>query len=122
MGTFATIVSVCSGCVTVLGFIGIFVKYGKDKGTTDTTISTLVKNVETLTKMISDLPAQSTVDELRKDVDKNAVDINNLGAKVNQIQIDNIKMITTLSSDMGWIKSTLDGINKKLDERGGRNA
>ncbi len=122
MGTFVTIVSVCSGCVTVLGFIGIFVKYGKDKGTTDTTISTLVKNVETLTKKISDLPAQITVDELRKDVDENAVDINNLGAKVNQIQIDNIKMITTLSSDMGWIKSTLDGINKKLDERGGRNA
>ena len=78
--------------------------------------------VETLTKKISDLPAQITVDELRKDVDENAVDINNLGAKVNQIQIDNIKMITTLSSDMGWIKSTLDGINKKLDERGGRNA
>lgn len=117
MGTFATVVSVISGCVTVFGFIGIFVKYGKDKGTTDTTINTLVDNVKALAEKV---PDKNEMSELRKDVDKNANDINNLGAKVNQIQIDNVKMITSLSSDMGWIKSTLDGINKKLD-KGGRS-
>lgn len=99
MGTFATIVSVCSGCVTVLGFIGIFVKYGNDKG-----------------------EAAADMREMRKDIDHNAKDIDALGTKVNNIQLENAVQLRGLSSDMGWIRSALEGISKKLDQRGSQNA
>ena len=70
-------------------------KYGKDKGET-----------------------ASDMREMRKDIDHNAKDINDLGTKVNNIQLENAVQLRALSSDMGWIKSTLDGINKKLDKGG----
>lgn len=99
MGVFATIVSVASGCVTVFGFIALFVKYGHDKG-----------------------QDESDKKEMRKDIDKNTTDISNLTAKVNKQELDNAKMVTALSSDMGWIKSTLDRMDRKLDERGPKDA
>ncbi|MBR1403466.1 MAG: hypothetical protein IJ558_04760 [Treponema sp.] len=99
MGTFASIVSVVSGCATILGFILIFVKYGQDKGASD-----------------------AEKKEMRKDIDKNAKDIDALGAKVNAIQLENLKVNTSLSSDLGWIKASIDSINKKLDRKEGRDA
>jgi outer membrane murein-binding lipoprotein Lpp len=99
MGTFATVVSVVSGCLTVFGFIALFVKYGQDKG-----------------------KDESDKKEMRKDIDSNTTDIKNLGAKVNKLELDNTKMVTALSSDMGWIKSTLDRMDRKLDERGQKDA
>ena len=100
METFAVIVSVLSGCSTVAGLVAIFVKMGKDKGESEVEMR-----------------------EMRKDIDHNAKDIDALGTKVNTIQLETAVQLRTLSSDMGWIKSTLDGINKKLDDkRGGRDA
>lgn len=99
MGTFATVVSVASGCVTILGFIALFVKYGHDKG-----------------------KDESDKKEMRKDIDENKTAITNLTAKVNKQELDNTRMVTALSSDMGWIKSTLDRMDRKLDERGQKDA
>lgn len=110
METFGLIVSVCSGCLTVVGFIGIFVKYGRDKGTTDTTISTLAKR-------IGEIPDKGSFAEMRKDIDGNAKDINALGSKVNQIQLDNMQVITALSSDLGWIKSSLTDIKQEMQKK-----
>ena len=53
---------------------------------------------------------------MRKDIDKNAVDINNLGSKVSQMQSENTRLITTLSSDLGWIKASLSDIKTKIDK------
>ena len=99
MGTFATVVSVASGCVTIFGFVALFVKYGHDKGRDE-----------------------SDKKEMRKDIDTNTTEIKNLGVRVNKMELDNAKMVTALSSDMGWIKSTLDRMDRKLDERGPKDA
>ena len=107
MGTFSVIVSIASGCATLIGFVGIFVKYGKDKGTLETTLKNLVEKS-------SEIPNSNVMQELRKDVDRNAKDINALGTKVNQMQLENSKMITALSSDLGWIKSSLMDIKREL--------
>ena len=120
MGDISTIVSLCSGGATVLCFLGIFVKYGNDKGVTDTTL----KNIE---KKLSGIPHKSEIDatlaELRKDVDANAKDINAIGSKVNQIQLENMQVVTALSSDLGWIKSSLTDIKTEMQKkRSSRNA
>lgn len=99
MGTFATVVSVASGCVTIFGFVALFVKYGHDKG-----------------------KDESDKKEMRKDIDTNTTEIKDLGVRVNKMELDNAKMVTALSSDMGWIKSTLDRMDRKLDERGPKDA
>ena len=113
---FGAIVSAVSGVVTVLGFVGICVKYGKDKGTLETALDTLVKRS-------ADIPDRNVLSELRKDTDTNAKDINALGSKVNQIQLDNMQVITSLSSDLGWIKSSLTDIKQDMKQNGsGRNA
>ena len=91
MENWAAIVSVVNGIVTIAGFIGIIIKIGKAKG-------------------ISEIEQK----EMRKDIDKNQIDINNLGSKVNQMQIENTRLITTLSSDLGWIKSSLTDIKQEM--------
>ena len=100
MGNFALVVSVASGFVSVAGFIGIFVKLGRERGESD-----------------------SERKEMRKDIDKNAKDIDALGMKVNQMQLENSKMITALSSDLGWIKASLSDIKQEISrKRGAENA
>lgn len=98
MEMFALIVSVASGIGTVAGVVGLVLKIGRDKG-------------ESAAKMR----------ELRKDVDRNAKDIDSLGTKVNNIQLETAVQLRTLSSDMGWIKSTLEDIKSKID-RGAKDA
>lgn len=110
METWGLIISAVSGCATVLGFIGIFVKYGKDQGVLYTTLRQLVEKTE-------DIPDKNVIAEMRKDVDKNAKDINALGTKVNQMQLENSKMITALSSDLGWIKASLTDIKQEISRK-----
>ena len=98
MEMFALIVSVASGIGTVAGVVGLVVKIGRDKG-----------------------EAAAEMRELRKDVDRNAKDIDALGTKVNNIQLETAVQLRTLSSDMGWIKSTLEDIKSKID-RGAKDA
>lgn len=94
IGMFVTMVS---SITAFIGFISIFVKMGKEKGEQAVIIR-----------------------EIRKDVDTNAKDINSLGSKVNQMQIENTKMMTTLSSDLGWIKSSLMDIKSEMKNNGGK--
>lgn len=89
-------VSIVSGFLTIAGFVGIFIKLGHDKGV-----------------------AESEQKEMRKDIDKNATDINALGAKVSQMQIENTRLITTLSRDLGWIKASLSDIKTEMKKKQG---
>ena len=98
MEMFALIVSVASGIGTVAGVVGLVVKIGRDKG-----------------------ESAAEMREVRKDVDRNAKDIDALGTKVNNIQLETAVQLRTLSSDMGWIKSTLEDIKSKID-RGAKDA
>lgn len=86
-------VSIIASFSTLLGFVGIFIKLGREKGESDAIIR-----------------------EVRKDVDTNAKDINSLGQKVNQMQIENTRLISTLSSDLGWIKSSLADIKSEISK------
>lgn len=88
IGMFVTMIS---SITTFIGFVSVFVKMGKEKG-----------------------EQTAIIREIRKDVDTNAKDINSLGSKVNQMQIENTKMMTTLSSDLGWIKSSLMDIKSEM--------
>lgn len=98
MQVWSMVVSIASGCLTLVALVTIFVKLGKEKGAS-----------EEIRK------------EMRKDIDENKKDINNLGQKVNSMQIENVKLISTLSSDLGWIKSSLSDIKTEISKRGGNN-
>ena len=87
-------ISIISGVVTILGLAGILVKLGSVLGTVD-----------------------ADMKELRKDVDSNYKDINSLGTKVNQMQIENTRLISTLSSDLGWIKASLADIKSEVQKK-----
>lgn len=93
MDKWLSFVSVIASFSTLLGFIAIFIKLGREKGESDAIIR-----------------------EVRKDVDTNAKDINSLGQKVNQMQIENTRLISTLSSDLGWIKSSLADIKSEISK------
>lgn len=93
MDRWLSFVSVIASFSTLLGFVGIFIKLGREKGESDAVIR-----------------------EVRKDVDTNAKDINSLGQKVNQMQIENTRLISTLSSDLGWIKSSLADIKSEISK------
>ena len=99
MEMFTLIVSVASGIATISGVVGILVKMGKDKG-----------------------ESAAELREMRKDIDHNAKDIDALGTKVNNIQLETAVQLRTLSSDIGWIKSTLGDIKTKIDSRGRKDA
>lgn len=94
MQTWGTVISIVSGCLTLIALITIFVKLGKEKGVNETILK-----------------------EMRKDIDENKKDINNLGQKVNSMQIENVKLISTLSSDLGWIKSSLSDIKIEIQKK-----
>jgi predicted RNase H-like nuclease (RuvC/YqgF family) len=89
-----SIISIISGTLTVVSLVSIFLKLGREKGTN-----------ETVQK------------EMRKDIDQNAMDINKLGQKVNSMEIENTKLISTLSSDLGWIKSSLSDIKSEISKK-----
>ncbi len=93
MDKWLSFVSVIASFLTLLGFIGIFIKLGRERGESDAVIR-----------------------EVRKDVDTNANDINSLGQKVNQMQLENTRLISTLSSDLGWIKSSLADIKSEISK------
>jgi len=94
MQTWGTVISIVSGCLTLIALVTIFIKLGREKGVNETTLK-----------------------EMRKDIDQNAGDINNLGQKVNSMQIENVKLISTLSSDLGWIKSSLVDIKAEIQKK-----
>jgi hypothetical protein len=93
MERWSLLISVVSGLSACIGFVGIFVKLGREKGESD-----------------------AIQKEMRKDIDSNAKDINSLGSKVNSMQIENTKLITTLSNDLGWIKSSLMDIKNEISK------
>ena len=84
-------VSVIASISTLIGFVSIIIKIGREKGTQEVLLK-----------------------EFRKDIDTNHNDINALGSKVNTMQIENTKLISTLSSDLGWIKSSLLDIKTEI--------
>lgn len=94
MQLWGTVISIVSGCLTLIALVTIFIKLGREKGINETTLK-----------------------EMRKDIDQNAGDINNLGQKVNSMQIENVKLISTLSSDLGWIKSSLSDIKSEISKK-----
>ncbi len=84
-------VSIIASFTTFIGFIAIFIKIGRDRGAQEVTLK-----------------------EIRKDVDSNIQNLKNLESKTNTMQIENTKLIATLSSDLGWIKSSLSDIKAEI--------
>ena len=114
METFGMVVSLASGCMTLFGFIGIFVKYGNDKGAMKTTLENISKKLE---KIPNEAELNLILGELRKDIDTNAKDINEVGKKLNKLELDNTKVITSMAESIGWIKSSVDDIKQRMDKK-----
>ena len=87
-------VSVIASFMTLIAFIAVFIRIGRDKGAQEVTII-----------------------EIRKDIDTNAINIKTLENKTNAMQIENVKLIATLSSDLGWIKSSLTDIKTEIKSK-----
>ena len=94
MDEWLQVVSVIASFSTLIAFVSVFIKMGRDKGV-----------------------SEAIQDEMRKDMDQNAKDINALGAKVNQMQLDNTKLVTALTSDLAWIKSSLEDIKSEMTKK-----
>lgn len=94
MEKWMSFISVIASFGTLIGFITIFIKLGREKGESD-----------------------AYQKEMRRDIENNAKDINNLGAKVNNMEIENTRLTTTLSNDLSWIKSSLVEIKEKVSNK-----
>ena len=91
MEKWSLFISVITGISTFISLVAVFVKLGREKGEMDATIK-----------------------EIRKDVDQNAKEITKIMEKINSMQIENTRLISTLSSDLGWIKSNLADIKNEI--------
>lgn len=94
MQVWGTLISIISGCLTLIALVTIFIKLGREKGANEITLK-----------------------EMRKDIDDNKTDINRLGSKVVTMELENAKFISTLSSDLGWIKSSLSDIKSEIAKK-----
>ena len=93
MEKWLSFISVIASFSTLLGFVGIFIKLGREKGESD-----------------------AYQKEMRKDIEKNARDINALGSKVNNMEVENTRLVSNLSRDLEWIKSSLTEIKEKVSK------
>jgi hypothetical protein len=84
-------VSIIASFTTLIGFVSIFIKLGREKGAQEVTIK-----------------------DIRKDVESNALNIKSLENKTNTMQVENARLVSTLSSDLGWIKSSLADIKAEI--------
>lgn len=91
MEKWSLFISIITGISTFISLVAVFVKLGREKGEMDATIK-----------------------EIRKDVDHNEKEINKLMEKISSMQIENTRLISTLSSDLGWIKSNLADIKNEI--------
>ena len=94
MEKWMSFISVIASFGTLIGFITIFFKLGREKGESD-----------------------AYQKEMRREIENYAKDINNLGAKVNNMEIENTRLTTTLSNDLSWIKSSLVEIKEKVSTK-----
>lgn len=95
MEKWSLIVSIISVFSTLIGFVSILLKLGREKGIQEVTIK-----------------------EIRNDVNNNHEDIEKLKKDVTDTQIRNTAMMSTLSSDLGWIKSSLSDIKSEISRKG----
>ena len=91
MQVWGTVISVVSGFLTLISLVSIFLKLGRERGVNE-----------------------AVQKEMKKDIDENKKNINDLDHKVNTMQIENVKLISALSSDLGWIKSSLSDIKNEI--------
>ena len=95
MEKWLSFVAIIASFSTFIGFVVIFIKMGREKGESD-----------------------AYQKEMRKDIEKNATDINALGSKVNNIEVENTRWVSNLSRDLEWIKASLTKIDDKLSKKG----
>lgn len=94
MEKWLSFISIISSFSTLIGFIAFFIKLGREKG-----------------------ESEANLKELRKDIDENKNKIDKLADKVNESEVENGRLIASLSSDLGWIKSSLTDIKNQLSKK-----
>ena len=103
---FKEIAGIATGAVTLLGFIGTWIKIGIAKGKSDSAIDAAQKAADKAAL------SASMIGE-RMDVRMSQLD-----ARIDSIKIDNAKILSKLETNIDWIKESLGEIKRKIDVRG----
>lgn len=103
---FKEIAAITTGAVTLLGFIGTWIKIGIAKGKSDSAIDAAQKAADKAAL------SASMIGE-RMDVRMSQLD-----ARIDSIKIDNAKILSKLETNIDWIKESIGEIKRKIDVRG----
>ena len=94
MESWLQFISIIASFGTLIGFLAVFVRMGKEKG-----------------------EQEAVQKEMRKDIEENKKDIESLENTIQQMQVENTKLTTTLSNDLNWIKASLVEIKTEIKNR-----
>ncbi len=103
---FKEIAGIATGAVTLLGFIGTWIKIGIATGKSDSAIDAAQKTADKAAL------SASMIGE-RMDVRMSQLD-----ARIDSIKIDNAKILSKLETNIDWIKESIGEIKRKIDVRG----
>jgi len=103
---FKEIDGIATGAVTLLGFIGTWIKIGIAKGKSDSAIDAAQKAADKAAL------SASMIGE-RMDAKMSQLD-----ARIDSIKIDNAMILSKLETNIDWIKESIGEIKRKIDVRG----
>lgn len=94
MESWLSFVSVIASFVTLIGFVTVFIKLGREKGEMDTSMK-----------------------EMKERIIRDEGKIDDLDNELTQTKIKNAEGMASISSDLGWIKNSLLDIKSELSKR-----
>ena len=103
---FKEIAAITTGAVTLIGFIGTWIKIGISKGKSDSAIDAAQKAAD---------KAALSASMIGERMDAK---LSQLDARIDSIKIDNAMILSKLETNIDWIKESIGEIKRKIDVRG----
>ena len=103
---FKEIAALTTGAVTLIGFIGTWIKIGISKGKSDAAIDAAQKSAD---------KAALSAAMIGERMDAK---LSQLDARIDSIKIDNAMILSKLETNIDWIKESIGEIKRKIDVRG----
>jgi len=95
MESWLSFVSIVASFVTFIGFIAVFVKLGREKGETD-----------------------ANMKEMKERIIRNEKKLDELDNEFTQKEVENARIMGSISNDLSWIKNSLIDIKSELSKKG----
>lgn len=103
---FKEVAALVTGAVTLIGFIGTWIKIGISKGKSDAAIDAAQKAAD---------KAALSASMIGERMDAK---LSQLDARIDSIKIDNAMILSKLETNIDWIKESIGEIKRKIDVRG----